>query len=291
MDISLRHLEIFIAIAKYKSIVKASEKLYLSQSAISMALSELENKLGVKLFDRVGRRLVLNTYGEKLFIEATEIIERIEEIKKNFSKKEVLGKIIIGGTQTIGNYVLPEIIANFKKNYENVEIFLEIGNTEKIVEKLLNFEIDVAFVEGIVMNNNLESIKWIDDEIVVFTNINDKILKKKKVTIKDLEKAKWILREKGSGTREIFEKTIFSKVKNFNIYLEANQIKAIKKLVASGAGWGALSKKTLIDDIEFNKLKILNLPFKIKREFKILIHKKKYRTEILKKFLEFAKCF
>ena len=289
MEITLRHLEIFVEVAKQKSILKASENLYLSQSAVSMALSEFEKRLGIKLFDRVGRKLILNNYGEKIFAEATAIIERVENIENKFKNSEFSGKLIIGATQTIGNYALPEIIWNFKNTYRDVNISMIIENTEKILDKLLNFEIDIAFIEGIINHQEIKAIKWIKDEIVIFAGKNNPISKKEKVTIKDLENSKWVLREKGSGTRDIFEKVISKKIKNLNICMEANQIEAIKNIVACGNCIGALSIISIKKEVELKKLVVLNVPFKIKRDFKIFIHKKKYITPILEHFIENVK--
>ncbi len=289
MNITLRHLEIFVAIVKHKSIIKAAKNLYLSQSAVSMALTEFENRLSVKLFDRIGKKLILNNYGEKIFVEAQFILKKLEELENTFNDKKFSGSLIIGGTQTIGNYLLPKIIGEFKKKFNEVDLSLIIDNTENILRKLLNFEIDLAFIEGIVNNNLIEAIDWLEDEIVVFSSPKNQLAKKKKLTIKDLENANWILREKGSGTRDIFEKVAYEKLKKMDIFLEINQIEAIKQIVETGIGIGALSILTIQKEIKDKRLIKLNIPFKIKRDLKILIHKKKYKTTLLNEFLNFFK--
>ncbi len=288
MDISLRYLEIFSAVAKWKTIGKAAEALYLSQSAVSMGLSELEKRLGVKLFDRVGKKLILNDYGEKVLYETNIILKKTEELANIFKTTSLFGSLSVGGTQTIGNYVLPQIVGKFKTDFPEVDLSLIIDNTEKIVEKLANFEIDIAFVEGIVYTKSVEIIPWIEDEIIIFASANNSLSKKKRVTVKDLERARWILREQGSGTRDIFEKTIFKRVKNIDVFLEVSQAEAIKYLVEKNIGIGALSLLTLKRELEAGTLKKLNVPFKILRDFKILIHKKKYKTSILKEFLKYS---
>ncbi len=289
MNITLRHLEIFVAIVKHKSIIKAAKNLYLSQSAVSMALTEFENRLSVKLFDRIGKKLILNNYGEKIFVEAQFILKKLEELENTFNDKKFSGSLIIGGTQTIGNYLLPKIIGEFKKKFNEVDLSLIIDNTENILRKLLNFEIDLAFIEGIVNNNLIEAIDWLEDEIVVFSSPKNQLAQKKRLTIKDLENANWILREKGSGTRDIFEKVAYEKLKKMNIFLEINQIEAIKQIVETGIGIGALSILTIQKEIKDKRLIKLNIPFKIKRDLKILIHKKKYKTTLLNEFLNFFK--
>ncbi len=286
MEITFRNLEIFSAVARYKTIGKAAENLYLSQSAVSMALSEFEKKIGVKLFDRVGRKLILNNYGEKVLFEANIILKRIEELENIFKHSVLSGCLAIGGTQTIGNYVLPKIVGDFKTKHDDVDLCLVIDNTKNIFEKLINFEIDIAFVEGIVNSKFVYVIPWLEDEIIIFSSPKNPLSKKRKITLKDLEDAKWILREQGSGTRDIFEREVYKKLKNIDIYLEVSQTEAIKHLVESNIGIGALSILAIKKDIESKRLIKLNIPFKIKREFKILVHKKKYQTSILKEFIK-----
>jgi DNA-binding transcriptional LysR family regulator len=164
-----------------------------------------------------------------------------------------------------------------------------IDNTANIIEKLLNFEIDIAFIEGIVNSKDVNIVPWIEDEIIVFASPENILAKKSKVTLNDLEESKWILREIGSGTRDIFEKSIYDKINQINIYLEVSQTEAIKHLVESNIGIGALSALTLKREIKDKRLIKLKIPFKIKREFKMVIHKKKYQTTLLTKFIDVAK--
>ncbi len=124
MKISLRHLEIFIAVAKNGSIKEAANKLYLSPSAVSMSLSELERNLGFKLFDRIGKKLILNNFGEVIFQEANYLLDRVNYIENIFQVKKFSGTLKIGCTQSIGNYVLPEIIGLFKNENQDVIISL-----------------------------------------------------------------------------------------------------------------------------------------------------------------------
>ena len=289
MKISLRHLEIFTVVAKRGSIKEAANELYLSPSAVSMSLSELEKSLGVKLFDRLGKKLILNNFGELLFQEANHLIDRVNYIENIFKSKKFSGNFKIGCTQSIGNYVLPDIISLFKNENPDVEISLIIENTENIMKKLLKFEIDLAFIEGIVNHKLVESYNWLKDEIVIFCGKNHIFSKKKRVTINDLKKAQWILREKGSGTRDIFEKAIYNKIKNLKIFLEINQIEGIKRIVEKGIGVGALSYFTIKKELENGSLVKLNTSFKIEREFKIVLHKKKFKTPLIEEFIKFSK--
>ena len=289
MDLTFRQLEIFIAIVKNKSIKKASEKLYLSQSAVSMSLSDMERRLGAKLFDRVSKRLVLNDFGEQVYISALYILKKFEDLVAISRKNELYGNLKIGATQTIGNYVLPYILGEFKSKNQDIDMTLFVENTEQIMEKLINFEIDLAFIEGIVLSKEVENIPWIEDEIIIFSSAQYPLADKKEITFEDLEKEKWILREKGSGTRDIFERFMYGKVKSLNIYLEIGHTEAIKKIVETGIGVGSLSALTLKREMEAGLLKKINFPYNIKRNFQIVIHKKRYKSKLIKEFINFSR--
>src|SRR5204863_7796274 len=139
MNISLKQIEIFVAIAQAGNMSLAAEKLYLSQSACSMALAKLEGLLNGPLFDRIGKRLILNERGKLIFTKAANIIEQCHELKTILTNtpKQVAGELTIGASTTIGNYFLPDIINDFTTHYSKVTIKLEIGNTEKIITQLL----------------------------------------------------------------------------------------------------------------------------------------------------------
>ncbi len=291
MDVTFRHLEIFVAIVKNGNIKRASKELFLSQSAISMGLSDMEARLGVKLFDRVNKKLILNKYGEQVFVTAQNILKKIEELSKISNQETLSGNLKLGATQTIGNYVIPYLIGDFKSKNPNVDIMLFVENTEQIMNKLLNFQVDVAFVEGIVLSNEVDSIPWIEDEIIVFSSPNYHLAEKSNVTIDELENEKWVLREKGSGTRDIFERYMYDKITKMNIYLEIGHTEAIKKIVESGIGLGSLSKLTVKRELDAGLLKKIDLPFQIKRNFKIVFHKKKYKTRLLNEFVSFSQSF
>ncbi len=291
MDFSLRHIEIFVTVAKFKSITKAAEELFMSQSAISMALSEFEKRIGVKVFDRVNKKFVLNNYGEKLFFKAQNILGMLEEFECMARGVEYSGKLSIGATQTIGNYVLPDVIVGFKRKYSDVKLFLTVQNTEHILRQLINFEIDIAFIEGVVDSSSVEVVPWLEDEIILFSSPNHYLAKKDKVSLRDLKDVKWILREEGSGTRDIFQREIYKKLENINIYLEIGHTEAIKKIVESGLGIGCLSVLTVKRELEIGLLNRLSPPFRVIRNFQIVLHKKKYKTLLLEKFISFSKSY
>lgn len=291
MKISLKQLEVFIAVAKEENMSRAASNIHLSQSAFSMALAELENRLGGPLFDRKGKRLILNDRGRLLLPRAMTIISEVNELCETLSSnvKEIMGHLIVGASTTIGNYLLPPIIGEFVNTHQKSKISLQIGNTQQIIERLLHFDIDLGIIEGSCNINKIEVISWRIDKLIIIASPHHPLAKKRKITLRDLLDARWILREPGSGTREKFEDAIGHTIEPF---LELGHTEAIKQAVQADLGISCLSEVTVSDTIKSKKLIGLKTPFlKLSREFYILIHKEKYRTLLLKRFITHCRSF
>ena len=175
MSITLRQLEIFIAVAETAQVTKASKKLFVTQSAVSMALAELENQLGGSLFDRHGRSLVLNARGRYLLPLGKDIIAQVGNIETIMSERndKLTGQINIASSSSVGNYILPYLIGAFKKAHPNVLVNMLVYNT-KIVEGMVkDGTVDIGFVEGMVTETDLLIRPWFKDELFVLTAPSD----------------------------------------------------------------------------------------------------------------------
>lgn len=290
MRVTFKQIEIFSAVAKTGNMTQAAETLHLTQSACSMALSAIENQLGGALFDRHGKKLILNERGRVLFPKAANIITQIKELQDLMTgKKEttLAGHLIIGASTTIGNYLLPKIIGDFITNYPQTKITLSVANTEQIIQKLLKFNIDIGMIEGSCYSDEIEVFPWKKDELIIITSSEHPLSKKRKLTLSQLYDAKWILREPGSGTREKFEEVMNGKIKPF---LELGNTEAIKQAVLAGLGITCLSKTVVSDFLNSGQFVELKTPFlKLTRDFFILLHKEKYKTGILNSFMSACK--
>ena len=291
MAITIKQIEIFIAIVKFANVTRAANSLKLSQSAVSMALSELEKQLGEMLFDRSGKRLILNTSGKLLLPKATELISRIEEIKKVFNKdqEEVSGLLKLGASKTIGNYKLPDIVSQFIQQNSDVKISINIKNTQEIITDILNFTSDLGIIEGICVRKELKTIHWKKDKMVIIASANHPLALKKTVQIKDLESQNWILRETGSSPRTVFETACSGIIEKINIILELGNTEAIKNTVKSGIGLGCVSETTINNELNHKEIVVIKTPYlNLNRDFHIVMHQKKYETLLIKKFIEFC---
>ncbi len=289
MHITLRQLRAFRAVASLGQVQLAATQLSLSQPATSMAISELEKQLNSKLFDRTGNRLVLNPQGKRLLPLACEILDRSHEISTLFEHQDSSpsGRLTIGASTTIGNYLLPDLLATYEHLHPGVTATLDIQNTSTIIDKLAAFELDLACIEGPCQHSDIEVIPWVKDELVVFCSPSHPLAKSAIIELATLEKERWILRESGSGTRMLFDFYISQHLGSLNIRMELNQTEAIKKLVLAGAGISCLSRLCISHELLQGELIQLNLKERIlSRQLSILIHKKKYIGQLMESLLQ-----
>ncbi|MES2664336.1 MAG: LysR substrate-binding domain-containing protein, partial [Pseudomonadota bacterium] len=168
MKFTLRQLEVFLETARTENVSRAAEQLNFSQSAASSALKELEQQYNILLFDRVGKRLLLNDLGRALRPRAEALLDQARDLEQDLFQKSDLSALKVGATLTIGNYLAVGILTRYRNAHPHAELALEVANTSHIVEKVANFELDIGMVEGERNHPQLISIPWIDDQLVVF---------------------------------------------------------------------------------------------------------------------------
>lgn len=287
-----RKLRIFYEVAKELNMTKVAKKMYVSQPSVSQAINELEEELKIKLFDRIAKKIYLTSEG-KLFLNYvrrilnlySEALEQIKEIN-NLEK----GKLNIGASTTIGIYMLPEIIGNFIKKYKGIDVSIIVENTHNIVNLILENKIDFAFVEGPTYCDEIIKEKLCNDELVFITNSEHPWQNMKKVSPCNIEKEKLIMREKGSGTRDIFEKKLNKEDIKYNVSLEIGHTEAIKKAVEAGLGISCISEKCIEKEVELGKLYRTQIEgINITRDLNIIYHKDKYLSKAISNFIDFAK--
>ena len=290
MKYSLRQLEIFVAISRTESVSRASEALSLSQSATSTALSELERQFDLQLFDRVGKSLRINETGQQLLPRAVELLDRAKEIENLLQGHAGFGHMRIGATLTVGNYLATILIARYLQEHPESRIQLKVHNTSTIVQQIANHELDLGLIEGDCNHADIEVQPWIADELVVFSAPNHPLASQRKVSLEQLLQEDWILREKGSGTRETFDRAFHSHHSKLKIRLELEHTEAIKRAVESGLGIGCISRLALKDAFRRGSLVPISTPnLDLSRFFYFLWHKQKYQTTGIREFLDLCR--
>lgn len=290
MRITLKQLGVFTAVAREGSVTKAANWLNLTQSATSMALADLEAQLGAQVFDRLGRRLQLNTLGHRLLPLAQETVARAQEIE-DIAAGDLPGhgRLRIGASLTIGNYLMPQLIGSYLQAHAQAEVSLDVGNTRHVIESVRQFSCDVGFIEGFCHDPDIEVLPWLEDELVIFASTRHPLAANSTLSANDFEGAAWILRETGSGTREVFDNAVIGKLPALNVRLELSHTEAIRGAVEAGIGIACGSRLTLKEGIAAGRLAILPTPFlNLRRTFFALRHKKKYDTSNITEFLRIA---
>lgn len=283
----------FIALAKFKNYTNAAEYLNLSQPAVSQHIKLLEEYYGTKLFKKKGRNIELTEEGKILFKYARDIDmlyrKAIDEIK---NKSGIYRTYKLGASMTIGGYVLPKILAKHQRENKNIRILLEVYNTEDIEDKLIKRKLDFAVVEGPFDKQKFCFSKFKDDELVLAVSPEHDFADKKEVDIKDVITGNLILREKGSGTRKIFEQIVLQAgygIKDINIYMEIGSINAIISLVEANLGYTIISREAIKKELMMGTLKEIPINrIHIYREFNF-IYLEEFKDNFIYEFINFCK--
>ena len=287
---NIRKLNIFYKTAEYLNMSKVAKEMYISQPSISQCISEIEEEIGTKLFDRIGKRLYL-THEGKIFYDYTRRILNIYEEGVNILKDSKVnsGKITVGVSTTIGIYIMPYIIKKFNEKEKDIEISLIIDNKYNIEELILNNKVDIGFIEGKAESSEIILKEIWKDELVFISAIDHEWKEKKYLTVKDLVNNKFIIREDGSGTRERFEDFLNNNNIKFDSYIELSNLEAIINYVKLNI---AVSCVPYISVLLEEKSKLLNVSrlknCTIKRSLYSAVHRDKYVSKPIKTFIDFC---
>jgi len=287
LHITLRQIEVFTEVLKSGSTTQASQVLALSQSAVSAALADLEGQLGVQLFDRVGKRLVLNEHGRLLYPRAVGLLEQAGEIEQLFSEDN--GAVRLAASSTIGNYLLPGMIAHYRRDFPHLPLELSVGNSQDVMHAVADFRVDIGFIEGPCHEPEIISEPWLEDELVIFAAPDAAILQQP-VTPATLAAAPWILRERGSGTREIVDYQLLSHLPQFQLGMELGNSEAIKHAVRHGMGISCLSRRVITDLLDSGALLEVKAPLpRLTRTLYRIHHRQKHLSNALQRFLTYCR--
>ena len=290
-------LKVFCTVAETKSFSKTSEIIHLTQPAVSLQIQALEDTYDTKLFDRSSSTVTLTPSGEVLYRYAKEILGLYATAEKVIGEITglVKGSISIGSSSTIGNYLLPGVITDFKKSHLKIKIHLLVGNTKRVVDLLNSGNIDLGLVEGEVTRQKIQVDKLISDEMLLVVPANHPWAKKKEISISELIKEPFILREGGSGTRQMIEKFLFShgvSAQELKISMVLGSTEAIKAAVENGLGVSIISRWSARKEIKYGTLSLLRIKEqKMLREFSLITNKGAITSHAVDEFLTYIKSY
>ncbi|OCL90524.1 LysR substrate-binding domain-containing protein [Aliarcobacter thereius] len=284
---TLKELNFFYKLCENPQVTQIANELHISQSAISLAIKSLENSLNEQLFDRIGKKLILNEKGRVFREKTLSHYLALVDASHIFEENKLAGHIKIAASKTISNYIMPNIYFDFLSKYKEVKLNISTINSTNIIEKVLKSELDIGLIEVDTQNSNLVKEKLSNDELIV---VSSDSANPKEAFIDTIDK-KWILRELGSGTREIFINHIGEIAKELDIFMELQDFEEIKSIILENKNCvTALSKVAVKKELEEKKLFEIKLKnIKLEREFYLIYHKDKSKNLLFETFVEFIK--
>ena len=282
---TLRHMKIFVAVFRHSNITKAAQELHLAQPSVSLAIKELENYYGIRLFERIGKRISPTEGGKEFFGYSLHIVSLFEEMEKRMKNWDVSGTIRIGSSITIGTHILPGLIRNYQAEFPDLKINAIISNSSTIENHILDNTIDLGLIETQPEHEDIQAIPFMKDSLCAIVGCSHPLAKESSVTLSDLAQYPFLMREKGSAGREILDSYFSIQQLNVRPAWESSSTQAIVKGVAEGLGVAVLPYLLVEKDIQEKTVRMLPFTRPLSRDLNIIYHKSKYLTPNMKAFL------
>lgn len=287
---TLEQLRIFVAVAEREHLTQGARELNLTQSATSAAIATLEARYAARLFDRVGRRIVLTEAGRLFLAEARAVLAQAAAAEKVLTDLAGLehGSLGLAGSQTVANYWLPGLIERYRVLYPGIAVSLAIGNSDFVAGRIHDGAADLGFVEGVVDDPALAAMPVAEDEMVLVAPVIHPWAWQAPRGAEQLKKGPWVLREPGSGTRSFFEahlQAIGLPTSELNVALEYPSNEAVRAAVEAGSGATVISRRVVEGSIRAGTMAAIDFPIPPRR-FLALRHKERYATKAAQAFLD-----
>lgn len=266
-------LQVFHTVAKRLNFTKAAAELFITQPAVTKHIHELEHQFKIKLFERNGTKIKLTPAGETLLQYTGQLftLYRNLEFELNSFAQRQSGKLRIGASTTVAQYVLPPVLAAFHKKFKDVQITLTINNTEQIEQALQNKEVDLGIIEGHSKNAAIKYAQFIKDEIVLVSNINNPLAKKGTIRPEELRKIPLLLREPGSGTLEVVAhalKPLGIKISQLQNEMQLGSTESMKRYLLHSDCMAFLSIYTVLNELQNKEYCVIDVKgLNIERHF------------------------
>ena len=288
---TIRHLTIFLAVCDSGfNTTKAAELLHMSQPAVSLAIKELEQYYGIALFERMGRRLQITPAGQQFREYASHIKATFDDMEKGMRNWDTFGLLRVGASITIGSQFLPSYVKAFYSQHPGTQVRAVIEPAEMLEQKLLNNELDFALIEGVCHTAAFVAEEYMEDRLTVICPIESGYRPGQIISMDEFQRQKFLLREKGSSTREVFDRA--AEQAGFSVIpvWEAMSTTALVNAVINGLGIAVLPHRMIIGPLErglVTAVQVQGMDFR--RKFQIIYHQKKFLTSSAKAFLELCR--
>ena len=288
-----RRLQVFHTVARLLSFTKASAALHMTQPAVTFQIRELENHFNTKLFDRIGNRISLTEVGKEVFAYTERILGLYNDMDDKIRDLtgENIGVLVIGASTTIGQYKIPTILGKFQRRFSDVRVRLKISNTVNIVHMVDTNEIDVGIVEAPVNNKNMVVKACWYDQLMVICPPGHELDGVESVSIEQIQGYPMIIREEGSGTREVISNYLEQhglSLGDLNTSMELGSPESIKSAVKAALGVSIISETALPKELNLGTLRAIPLNPPMKRLFSIVYQRQQFRLRAVEEFLQFV---
>ncbi|MCG8472295.1 MAG: LysR family transcriptional regulator [Desulfobacterales bacterium] len=289
MRMTLRQLELFLALAKKPHIGEVGKEVGLTQSAVSMAIKSLEEILETRLFDRINKKIVLNENGRLFLGRVEHLVLGLKEAESIFRDEHLHGEIRVGVSSSIANYIIPQIFYSFMQNYDGVTFTMETGNTREVAALIESGRVDMGFIEGEYDGLDVQHEVLGTDELYIVTG-DESMVRDEPYRMEELLGKRWVLREKGSGTRETFLNHLGELGKSLNVFMELDHTGAVKSILSNKDTISCLSRFSVQKEMKYGLLHRLPVEgYAFTRSFYTIWHKNKFMSSLLTTFIEFTR--
>lgn len=266
-------LKVFLSVARNLSFTKSSQELFISQPAISKHIQELETQYKTRLFERMGNRISLTESGKLLMEHAQRITDEYQrmEYELHLLHHKHQGRLRLGASTTISQYVLPPILARFIEKFPDIELSLLNGNSEEIEKALQEHRIDLGLVEGNIRQVNLKYTSFLSDELVAVVNAHSHWKDKEELSLEELKSVPLVLRERGSGTLDVLVSALQRhqiRLSDLHVEMYLGSTESIKLYLRNSNAMGIVSIRSIAEEIYMGQFKIIEIPqLEMNREF------------------------
>ena len=288
---TLRHMKIFCALcaANYNT-TRTAENLNMTQPAVSLAIKELEQYYGIVLFDRIGRRLQITPAGENFLQYALRITAQFDDVEREMKNWDSIGFLRVGASITIGSQFLPSYVKTFYHLHPKTEVLVTVAPSDQLEQALLNNKLDFALIEGISHNPMMHAEVYMEDHLSIIASPKEGFQQGQRLTVEQFSKQRFLLREPGSGTRDVFD----NEVASANIFVkpiwESTSTTALVNAVISGLGIAVVPHRMIQGALQHGLVVTVGVEgMDFRRSFFIIYHKDKYLTPAAKAFLDLCR--
>lgn len=282
-------MRIFVSVFQKNSITKAAQELHLAQPSVSLAVRELEDYYGIRLFDRIGRHIAPTECGKEFYEYAVHIVSLFNEMEKKMRNWDTFGTLRIGASITIGTHILPVLIRRYQEQFPDLTVEAKVSKSASVEDELIHSGIDLGLIETQPSHPDLRAVPFMTDSMCVITAPDHPLASAKSVSLTELSRFPFLMREKGSAGRELLDAAFSLQQITISPRWESTSTQALVKAVAEGLGVSVLPYLLVKKDIEEGTVRQIPLDQPIRRNLNVIYHKSKFLTDNMRAFVDLCK--